>query len=132
MPKPQQLTRRQRWAPYVRKLADILHLRDWRVDVNEESPADSNAWASCCPIEGRKCAEVRLSESFLNDEKIDQRQTITHELLHCHLGPMWRVIEAEGNATAAAKLAMEYCVDGLADAIAPLLPEPPASTRSQH
>ena len=31
----------------------------------------------------------------------------------------------------AVQLAMEYCVDGLADAIAPLLPEPPPSTRSQ-
>ena len=32
----------------------------------------------------------------------------------------------------AAKLAMEYCVDGLADAIAPLLTAAAGRTRSQH
>jgi hypothetical protein len=131
MPKPQQLTRRQRWAPYVRKVADILRLRDWRLDVAEDAPSDPSAIASCAPVEGRKYAILRLGESFLTDGPIEQRHTIVHELLHCHLGPMIRMIEAHDGLPPAAKLAMEYCVDGLADAIAPLLPEPPASTRSQ-
>jgi hypothetical protein len=132
MPKPQQLTRRQRWAPYVRKLGDILRLRDWRIDVYEDAPSDGSATASCQPVTGRKYAVIRLSESFLTDDKADQRHTLTHELLHCHLGPMTRLLEAQENMTSSVQLAMEYCVDGLADAIAPLLPEPPASTRSQH
>ena len=34
--------------------------------------------------------------------------------------------------TTGVKMALEYCVDGLADAVAPLLPLPPASTKSQH
>jgi hypothetical protein len=41
------------------------------------------------------------------------------------------MLEASGEIPPAIRLAMETCVDGLADAIAPLLPEPPASTRSQ-
>ncbi len=130
MPKPQ-LTRRQRWAPYVRQLADTLRLRDWRIEVYEDAPADSTATASVCPVNGRKYAVVRFGESFLTDEPADQRHTIVHELLHCHLGPMCRMIEAHDGLPPAANLAMEYCVDGLADAIAPLLPLPPASTRSQ-
>jgi hypothetical protein len=131
MRKPQQLTRRERWAPYVRQLGDLLRLRDWRIQVNEDAPGDSSAIASCAPVEGRKYAVIRLGESFLTDTAEEQRHTITHELLHCHLGPMIRMIEAHDGLPPAAKLAMEYCVDGLADAIAPLLPLPPASTRSQ-
>ena len=37
---------------------------------------------------------IRLAESFLTDPKTDQRHTLTHELLHCHLGPMTRLLEA--------------------------------------
>ena len=84
------------------------------------------------PVEGRKYANLRLGECFLVDAAEEQRHTIVHELLHCHLGPMTRMIEAHDGMPPAAMLALEYCVDGLADAIAPLLPLPPVSTRSQH
>ena len=124
-------TRRERWAPYVRQLADILRLRDWRVDVYEDAPSDPTASASCNPIDGRKFAVVRFAESFLNDNAADQRHTIAHELLHCMLGPLTRMIEAREAMSPEMKLTLEYTVDGLADAIAPLLPMPPASTRSQ-
>lgn len=130
--KQQNPTRRQRWAPYIRRLADLLCLRDWRIEVYEDAPSDGGAIASCDPISGRKYAVIRLSESFLTDGKTEQRHTLTHELLHCHLGPMTRLLQAGEVMAPSVQLAMEYCVDGLADAIAPLLPEPPASTRSQH
>jgi hypothetical protein len=125
------ITRRQRWAPYVRHLADVLRLRDWRVDVLEELPGGSDAIASCAPVAGRKYAVIRLAESFLTDPTEDQRHTLTHELLHCHFAPMMRLLEATDSFGVAEKLAMEYFVDGMADAIAPLLPMPPASTKSQ-
>jgi hypothetical protein len=126
-----QVTRRQRWYPYVRSLADLLRLRDWQFQINEDLPPQ-DAVASCAPVEGRKYAVLRFGESFLTDQPAEQRHTITHELLHCHLGPMCRMLEAESQFPPAARLAMEYCVDGLADAVAPLLPLPPASTRSQN
>ncbi len=132
MAKRKQLTRRERWIPYVRQLADVLRLRDWRVEVSEELPAGSDAIASCAPVQGRKYAVIRLAECFLTDPPADQRHTLTHELLHCHFGPFCRMIEGDDGMTAGMRLVMEYCVDGLADAIAPLLPMPPASTRSQH
>jgi hypothetical protein len=131
MPKPQ-LTRRQRWAPYVRQLGDILRLKDWRIEVGEDAPADPAAMASCCPVQGRRYGVVRFAECFLTEEPPEQRHTITHELLHCHLGPLTRMLEARDALTPELNIAMEHCVDGLADAIAPLLPLPPASTRSQH
>jgi hypothetical protein len=131
MPKPT-ITRRQRWAPYVRYLGDVLHLRDWSIDVYEDAPNDPGAIASCEPVSGRKLAIVRLAECFLTDEPEGQRHTLTHELLHCHFGPPWRMLEAHSALPPAALMAMEYAIDGVADAIAPLLPLPPASTRSQH
>jgi hypothetical protein len=127
-----QATRRQRWAPYVRQLGDILRLRDWRLDVAEEPPNDPTAVAACNPCVGRKIATLYLSEIFFGDEPAEQRHTITHELIHVHLGPMTRMTEARDYRTPEWTIAMEYGVDGLADAIAPLLPLPPASTRSQH
>ncbi len=126
------LTRRQRWAPYVRQLADILHLRDWRLDIDDGQPSDSEAVAACNPVAGRKVATIYLSELFLTSDPADQRHTLTHELLHCHLGPMTRMLDIREARTPEWTLAMEYGVDGLADAIAPLLPLPPAATRSQH
>lgn len=132
MAKPKRLTRRQRWTSYIRQLADALHLRDWRIEVSEELPAGENSIASCQPVYGRKYAVIRLSEGFLNDDHDEQRHTVIHELLHCHTGPMNRLLEAEESFTASVRQTMEYMVDGLADAIAPLLPLPPASTRSQH
>jgi hypothetical protein len=132
VPKAKQPTRRERWAPYVRLLGDILHLQDWRLDVSEESPNGVDSIASCAPIYGRKYAVIRLAESFLTDDPIEQRHTLTHELFHCHFAPMMRLLEATESFGAAEKLSMEYFVDGMADAIAPLLPMPPASTKSQH
>jgi hypothetical protein len=115
----------------VRQLADIMHLKDWRIEVYEDAPGGADAIASCAPVGGRKLAVIRLGESFLTDSSIDQRHTLIHELLHCHLGPMQRMLEAGEPIPAAAMLAIEYAVDGLADVIAPLVPEPPSSTRSQ-
>ena len=131
MKKRETITRRQRWAPYVRRLADIMHLRDWRIEVSEESPTGTDSLASCQPINGRKYAILRISESFLTDTQLEQRHTLIHELLHCQLGPLHRLLEANDAMPPSVLLALEYVVDGLADAIAPLLPEPPASTRSQ-
>jgi hypothetical protein len=124
-------TRRQRWATYVRQLADLLRLKDWRIVVNEDLPPEDSL-ASCNPVPGRKYAAIRLGESFLTDDRAEQRHTLVHELLHCHLGPLHRLLEAHDATPPSVRLALEYTVDGLADAISPLLPLPPASTRSQH
>jgi hypothetical protein len=132
VPKAKRPTRRQRWAPYVRQLGDILRLKDWRLEVSEEQPSGADAIASCAPVSGRKYAVIRLAECFLTDATAEQRHTLTHELLHCHFAPMMRLLEATESFGAAEKLTMEYFVDGMADAIAPLLPMPPASTKSQH
>jgi hypothetical protein len=132
MPKPKQPSRRARYGGYCCFLRDKLCLRDWQLLLSEEQPSGENSIASIEPIYGRKFATLRMSEGFLNDTPSEQRHTLVHELLHCHLAPLQRLIEANNEMTQAYKMAIEYAVDGLADAIAPLLPVPPSSTRSQH
>jgi hypothetical protein len=123
---------RERWAPYVRALADLLHLKDWEILISPQAPAGDDAIASIQPIYGRKSALLRLSEGFLTDSGPEQRHTLVHELVHCHLAHLQRLLESEQHDTAGARLAIEYCVDGLADAVAPLLPLPPARTRKER
>jgi hypothetical protein len=132
MPKQPPPTRRERWQAYVRTIADALRLKDWEFDIVQQAPSGDDSIASVQPVYGRKLAILRLSEGFLNDSYVEQRHTLVHELIHCHAAPLQRLLESEEHMTAGARQAIEYCVDGLADAIAPLLPLPPADTRSQH
>jgi hypothetical protein len=116
-------TRRQKWLPYVRELADLLALKDWQVVVSEEKPdGDAIASVNCC--DGRKLATVKLSEGFFSDSIEDQRQTITHELIHCHLAPFWEAVKRKARHDETLVMLMEYSVDGIADAVGPLLPLP--------
>ena len=113
-------SRRQRWSPYARKVADILHLKDWRIVVLEQPSVNGSLLASCqSRSTGRNTPTSALAEGFLNDDAEEQRHTVTHELLHCHLEP--DVAECSKLARSdecSARMAMEYCVDGLADALA--------------
>ena len=124
------LTRRQKWMPYVRQLADLMALKDWQVTIHEDLPSDGG-FASVDPPHGRKITNLRLSEEFLNDTSEIQRQTVVHELVHCLQAPFLRSLEVEGCERPAVKLAMEYATDAIADGWAPFLPLPPARVRSK-
>jgi hypothetical protein len=118
-------TRRQRWLPYLRDVADRLHLRDWRFVIAEDLPNDRDSIATAWCCYGRKYATLRLNDSFLADNRDEQRNTIVHELVHAHLAPYVRAVETMTNDDKVLRLLMEYSVDGLANAIAPLVPLPP-------
>lgn len=117
--------RRQRFAPYLRRLADLLALKDWHVEISDEE-ADDGAAATVRWAFGRKQATVWLGAGFLDDSPEEQRHTLAHELIHLHFGPPYDIaVEGlpDGSASAFRRMA-EYAVDGMADAIAPLLPLP--------
>lgn len=117
--------RRQVFAAYLRALADALRLRDWTIRLSDEPAGPGDSADVACPY-GRKLATVRLGESFLDDAPEEQRHTLTHELIHCHLMPAWEVAceGLEPAAVAVFRRLAEYGVDGLADAVAPLMPLP--------
>jgi hypothetical protein len=119
--------RRQAWAGYVREVADRLRLRDWAVVVKDDGPEDGDAHASCHCVYGRKLALIRLSDGFLDDPPEGQRHSVVHELLHCHLDDGYWFAYGRmpnGEAKEAFERFVEKGIDGLADAIAPLMPLP--------
>ena len=120
-------TRRQRWLPYVRKLADIMTLKDWRIDIDEAQPNQRDAIMSVWICEGRRYATFYFSDRHFDSGPAEQRHSVTHELAHCVLGPYVKAVEMKTDDDKTLNMLMEYSVDALADAIAPLLPLPDRS-----
>ena len=112
-------------ARYVRALADALALRDWTFELLPE-PCDVGFNAQIEPLRGRKRAVLRLCANFFSLTPEQQRHALTHELLHAHLAPCGFVaLDAlPKRAFSMFTVSLEYGVDGLADALAPLLPLP--------
>lgn len=114
---------------YVRHLADLCGLKDWKITLEDESPGEGNL-GHCHCVYGRRVACIRLAE---HDTIEELRHTIVHELLHCHLDPVRLPLEnirsgigdmlynATHNATVDA---VEYATDGIATALSAALPLP--------
>lgn len=113
-------------AQYVRERADELGLRDWVIELSRDEPGQDDALAVVEAITGRKKAVVKVCPDFRALSPAEQRNTIIHELLHCHLWPIEEVgdsldvalshgqwMQHKGNV----HLAVEYACDGLATAI---------------
>jgi hypothetical protein len=118
--------RKQKWLPYVRKLADMMNLKDWTIKISDDPPDNSNFEASCYCPEGQRLCTIHFSESFLNNKPEQQRETIVHELQHCHMEPFKRSVQKiagiqEWNIL---EVLMEYCVDDTASYVAKLFPLP--------
>lgn len=113
-------------GPYFRCLADNLGLRDWTISILDGPPENPNAAASIRCLEGRKRAEIDLSDRFMTDDETDQRHVAVHELLHCHHAHQGHLMAKwlDDEAFDAYVLCEENTIDALADAIAPLMPLP--------
>lgn len=118
--------RKQKWLPYVRKIADLMNLKDWTIVISDHSPDDSNLEASCYIPEGQRVCTIHLSEHFLDNTSDRQRETITHELQHCHIECFKRCVEKTVGISEwyILQVLMEYCVDDTASYVAKFLPLP--------
>lgn len=122
-----------RWGRYIRHMANQLGLRDWTLTL-ETSGCPDDALACVTPTEGRKLAIIRLCDDWLDLTADDQRHCIAHELIHCHFDSADNIVRLDARPQMSQSAydvmlagfvrQMEYGVDGLADAIAPLLPLP--------
>lgn len=119
---------------YVDQLRPILRLADWEIVVSDDRPDDENALAEIQITYGRKNARLGLKADWDERSLESQRHTLVHELIHCHLDPIriaftnhHRRFDDMGWAEARAGMIdeMEWATDGLADALAPLVPLPP-------
>lgn len=132
---------RQAIDVYVRYLANELGLRDWtiRIDVVDDPGAGldidprEEASAVITPATGRKFAAIKIPHHMPDLRREDIRHTLVHELVHCHLEPLWDHITSEyiggilgapANQVfmGAANQHLEVAVDGLADVLAPRMP----------
>jgi hypothetical protein len=80
--------RRQKFAPYIRHLADLMYLRDWTFELHD-TPPDNARHGACVYVPFGRCyCNVYVNDKFLDFPPAIQRSTLVHELLHCHFEPM--------------------------------------------
>lgn len=117
---------RQEWLPYFRHIADRMALKDWTIEITNDAPSSSTALANVHRIKGRRIARIGLSEGFLRDTQEEQRDTVVHELIHCHLVLADCLVgeKLSGSDLICYYDAQEYGVDALAATIASLMPLP--------
>ena len=111
---------------YVREVANRMELRDWWLFLSHE-PANEGCNAQIQCVRARKSATIRIAPDFHLWSREDQRQTIVHELVHCHFAPFFNVVYRilPKKARELFEEAVEYAVDPLADVIAKGMPLPP-------
>lgn len=114
------------FEPYVRAIFDRLGLKDWEARVLDDPPPSDSAYAYVECVYGRKLAHVQFSRNFLRGSEAEQRHAVVHEALHCHFTQADQVHAklAGDEHYGIFKLAMEYGIDAVAVAIAPLFPLP--------
>ena len=70
---------------YVREVADIIGLAEWRISISEDDPIQSDWMASNSKAECCKKATLSFSQEFFDQTQMDQVVTVIHELLHLHI-----------------------------------------------
>lgn len=120
---------------YIKKLAHILRLRDWRIRVSDEHCGE-HAWAEISRLDDHYEVVIKMNIEWPTMERDALRMTLAHELLHIHEfnGQAIVAVDILGNVRNHALRhtlhktygrEMELMTDALAAAIAPLLPLPP-------
>ena len=116
---------------YLLYLKSALCLVDWTLLLADEPPGNADALACVEPISGRKLATIRLCSDFCSMPADRQTHSLVHELVHLHHISATDIIRIEAASEMSQstyyvlwsvfKRQMEYCVDGLADAITPMV-----------
>lgn len=83
---------RKRLERYVRHLADELGLRDWTFVIGHRT-ADADKCAQIAVADEAKVARILFSADFWDHSPAERRDTVIHELLHCHTTPLTSVFE---------------------------------------
>jgi hypothetical protein len=116
--------RRQKFRPYIQKLMDLFHLKDWEFKISDDGPSDIEALASICCVHGRRFCTFFLSNDFLDETKEKRRWIILHEITHCHFSIAQHHINANAdhNISRIYDQLHEYGIDAVAIAIASFFP----------
>jgi hypothetical protein len=121
---------------WVQVVANTLGLTEWKITVVAGETSDDVIANVVVPF-GRHEARITLGPKFYESDATEKRETILHELLHCHFADLDELehetlpqllgkpaYTAYDNAT---NLALEHGIDALACAIAEMdvIPLPP-------
>ena len=129
----------RKWTPaarssvsaYVSMLASMMALKDYDIRIEFSDSSDSSAFARVMPWPDQKRATLLLDTMFLSASPDDQRQTLVHELVHCHLfnvsaapGPVSSHLDPvlADVLSSLVFTEVERATDALADALAPFMP----------
>jgi hypothetical protein len=114
-----------------------MGLRDWSLFIIVENLDRENAAGYCQVTYGRRLATIKIDQATFEGGRAELRQTVVHELIHCHFAAVQWVFNGIGkqlnpNVFGAFQDSftdrMECTVDDIAEAWARKfpLPEPPA------
>lgn len=135
---------RDKLGEYIRDMANLTGLQDWSFKLASETPPrddddpepyrENSERAACIHIVyGRKFAIVYIAEDWADWTLDDLRQTVVHELMHCHLqGMRWALNNVQSLVPAMTMTVVdgafrdmcELATDGIATAWATTLPLP--------
>lgn len=117
---------------YIREIADQMGLRDWELEIST-SDEMSDHTGYCSVYYGRKRAQIIIAEDWPSWKPKGLRNTVVHELIHCHTQFMGNPLRATANSVGQLvfqELEREYrhhheiAVDGMAVAWAGKFPLP--------
>lgn len=122
---------------YVNKLKSMTGLSNWNIIVSPK-PADPGSLGETEVVYGQNLAKMYLHKDFRKDSPEEIRDTIVHELMHCHMEPMIEIMsdvlkpEADDpKSKAVHKAAMavlayesERIVDAISESLGKWLPTP--------
>lgn len=123
------------WQGYIRWMAGLFGLKDWRIELSRQYTKSDDASASCEVWENQKGATIYLSDWFMKQyDAVEQREVVFHELFHCHDYRIRKLVEEYLSAdeeTEKAKFFLnlfrreyEQLCDGVAVAAALMYPLP--------
>jgi len=111
---------------YVHDIQRLVGLGNWKLHVTNHAPDKQDAYAQSDIGEVGMDCYLSFAQDFLELDPTQQRETILHEMMHMWLQHLFGDYELSLSHDAAVLLRRqaERVVDGLACAMAPLLPLP--------
>lgn len=129
--------RRRALEIYARTIADLLRLQAWDIEVLDTAPEDEEAVLAVDPDPRRWYVPIKVKDTtFFTETPEEQRQDVTHEIVHVILAEMWIFVYAGSwrhqlsfrehtMVEEGFRHELEKATDFLARVISPTMPLPP-------
>jgi hypothetical protein len=141
-PKKAEATTTQSFPPwlhsYVETLVEQLKLSHWNIALDSR-PCDENCWADITITPAQSTATIALAANWREWTREEMRETLTHELLHCHLNPMCELVQEltddhahSATLNKAVDYSNERTTDALTNLVAPYMALPVQKSKARQ